>query len=118
LGKIFGLRVRRRRAGEPKGFTWADYRNLIIAAYRQLSAPLVWCWITSTSTSPRQFAEFITENSMWLRVYRLPAYAPTSTPPSIWSLLKRSMANFAAAHQASLVRIIKRKLKKIQYRPT
>ena len=35
----------------------------------------------------------------------------------IWSLLKRSIANFAAADQASLVRIIKRKLKKIQYRP-
>ena len=35
----------------------------------------------------------------------------------IWSLLKRSMANFAAADLDSLVRIIKRKLKKIQYRP-
>jgi hypothetical protein len=35
----------------------------------------------------------------------------------IWSLMKRSMANFAAADQAGLVRIIKRKLKKIQYRP-
>jgi hypothetical protein len=29
----------------------------------------------------------------------------------------RSMANFAAADQAGLVRIVKRKLKKIQYRP-
>ena len=35
----------------------------------------------------------------------------------IWSLLKRSMANFAAADLDGLVRIIKRKLKKIQYRP-
>ena len=34
-----------------------------------------------------------------------------------WSLLKRSMANFAAADLDGLVRIIKRKLKKIQYRP-
>jgi len=34
-----------------------------------------------------------------------------------WSLLKRAMANFAAADQAGLVRIIKRKPKKIQYRP-
>ena len=31
--------------------------------------------------------------------------------------MKRSMANFTAADQAGLVRIIKRKLKKIQYRP-
>jgi hypothetical protein len=35
----------------------------------------------------------------------------------IWSLLKRSIANFAATAQADQVRIIKRKLKKIQYRP-
>jgi len=35
----------------------------------------------------------------------------------IWSLVKRSIANFAAADQADLVRIIKRKLKKAHYRP-
>jgi hypothetical protein len=35
----------------------------------------------------------------------------------IWSLLKRSMVNFAAADVNGLVRIIKPKLKKIQYRP-
>jgi hypothetical protein len=31
--------------------------------------------------------------------------------------VRTSLANFAAADVASLVRIIKRKLKKIQYRP-
>ena len=35
----------------------------------------------------------------------------------IWSLLKRSIANFAAADLDGLVRLVKRKLKKIQYRP-
>jgi hypothetical protein len=35
----------------------------------------------------------------------------------IWSLLKRAIANFAAADLNALVRIVKRKLKKIQYRP-
>ncbi|HEV3288598.1 MAG TPA: hypothetical protein VG123_06360 [Streptosporangiaceae bacterium] len=33
------LLMYRRRTGEPKGFTWADYRDLIIAAHRRLSAP-------------------------------------------------------------------------------
>src|SRR5262249_2559991 len=48
----------------------------------------------------------------------LPAYAPDLNPAEgIWSLLKRSMINFAAADPDGLVRIIKRKLKKIQYRP-
>jgi len=35
----------------------------------------------------------------------------------IWSLLKRSMVNFAPTDVDGLARIIKRKLKKIQYRP-
>ena len=51
-------------------------------------------------------------------MYRLPAYAPDLNPAEgIWSLLKRSMVNFAAADLDGLVRIVKRKLKKIQYRP-
>ena len=41
---FFKLRICRRRKGEPKGFTWQDYRDLIIAAHRQLAAPLVWVW--------------------------------------------------------------------------
>ncbi len=65
-----------------------------------------------------QLADFIAENKAWLRVYRLPAYAPDLNPAEgVWSLLKRSIANFAAADLPGLVRIIKRKLKKIQYRP-
>jgi hypothetical protein len=36
---------------------------------------------------------------------------------AVWSLLKWAMASFAAPDLASLVRIVKRKLKKIQYRP-
>jgi hypothetical protein len=53
------------------------------------------------------------------RVYRLPAYTPDLNPvEGIWSLLKRSMVNFAATDLDGLVRIVKRKLKKIQYRPT
>ena len=35
----------------------------------------------------------------------------------IWSLLNRAIANFAAPNPDYLVRIVKRKLKKIQCRP-
>jgi transposase len=53
-----------------------------------------------------------------LRICRMPAYAPELNPAEgIWSLLKRAMANFAAPGLDHLVRIVKRKLKKIQYRP-
>jgi hypothetical protein len=41
---FYQLLVCRRRKGEPKGFTWSDYRDLILTAHRQLGAPLVWCW--------------------------------------------------------------------------
>ena len=48
----------------------------------------------------------------------MPAYAPEPNPAEgIRSLLKRAIANFAAPGLDYLVRIVKRKLKKIQYRP-
>ena len=43
---FYQLLVCRRRKGEPKGFTWADYRDLIIATHRQLSVPSSWSGIT------------------------------------------------------------------------
>jgi hypothetical protein len=39
--RFYQLRVYCRRKGEAKGFTWADYRDLILAIHRALSAPLV-----------------------------------------------------------------------------
>jgi len=46
------------------------------------------------------------------------AYAPELNPAeAVWSLLKRAIANFSASDLDSLVRIVKRKLKRIQYRP-
>jgi hypothetical protein len=38
------LRVYRRRKGEARGFAWQDYRDLILAAHRNLPGPLVWVW--------------------------------------------------------------------------
>jgi transposase len=111
-------RVCRRRKGEARGFTWTDYRDLIIAVHRELAAPLVWVWDNLNIHLVPEMTRFITENKAWLRVYRLPAYAPELNPAEgVWSLLKRAIANFAAADLDSLVRIVKRKLKKIQYRP-
>jgi hypothetical protein len=116
---FYHLLVYRRRKGEPKGFTWQDYRDLIIATHRNLSAPLVWVWDNLNIHLAPELADFTKENKAWLRVYQLPAYAPDLNPAEgIWSLLKRSMINFAAADLDGLVRIVKRKLKKIQYRPT
>lgn len=115
---FYRVRAYRRRKGERKAFAWADYRDLIIAVHRELAAPLVWVWDSLPVHLAGELADFARENEDWLRVYRLPAYAPELNPAEgIWSLLKRAIANFAAADVDGLVRIVKRKLKKIQCRP-
>lgn len=115
---LYKLRVYRRRKGERKAFTWGDYRDLIIAVHRELAAPVVWVWDNLPTHLAPELADFAGQNNDWLCIYRMPAYAPDLNPAEgIWSLLKRAIANFAAADLAGLVRIVKRKLKKIQYRP-
>ncbi|MGZ3488531.1 MAG: transposase [Isosphaeraceae bacterium] len=54
----------------------------------------------------------------WLRVFRLPAYAPDLNPvEGIWSVLKRGvLANLAVASFGP-VQVIRHGLKKIQYQP-
>jgi hypothetical protein len=80
---VLQLRVQGRRKGEPNGFTWADYRDLIIAAHHNLSAPVVWCRDNLNIHLAPELAEFAAENKAWLRVYRLPAYAPELNPVEI-----------------------------------
>ena len=85
---FYQLRAYRRRKGEAKGFTWADYRDLILAAHRSLSAPLVWCWDNLNIHLAPELTDFAQENAAWLRVYRLPVYAPDLNPAhSSWLAL-------------------------------
>ena len=77
---FYKLLVYRRRKGESKGFTWQDYQDLIIAAHRSLAAPLIWCWDNLNIHLAPELADFAAENKEWLRVYRLPAYAPDLNP--------------------------------------
>ena len=79
---------------------------------------MIWCWDNLNLHLAPERAEFAAENKAWLRVFQLPACAPGLNPAAgIWSLLKRAIANFAAPNLGYLARIVKRKLKKIQYRP-
>jgi hypothetical protein len=82
----------RGRKGETKAFTWTEYRDLLIAAHRQLpggTIVLVWDKL-----------------SVHLRA------------EGIWPVLKRgALANLAVASFAHLVQVIRHGLKKIQYQP-
>lgn len=115
---FYRLHVYHGRKGEPKTFSWIDYRDLIVTTHQQLDAPLVWCWDNLNVHLAGQLAAFADEHADWLRIIHLPTYAPELNPvEGVWSLLRRSLANFAVTDLAGLVRIVKRKLKKIQYRP-
>ncbi|MFF2957230.1 transposase [Kitasatospora sp. NPDC057965] len=62
--------------------------------------------------------DFINANADWLTVFQLPTYAPDLNPTEgVWSLVKRDIGNLAAADLGQITRAVKRRLKRIQYRP-
>jgi DDE superfamily endonuclease len=70
-----------------------------VAGYRRAAHDLgaYVCFEDEAGQGLRPLADFAEENKAWLRLYRLPAYAPDLNPAEgIWSLLKRAMVNFAA----------------------
>ncbi|GGX52577.1 transposase [Streptomyces noursei] len=84
----------------------------------QLGTPVVWCWDNLNVHLAQELTDFAEEHQDWLRIYQMPPYAAELNPAEgIWALLKRHLGDFAAADLAHLTRVIKRKLKKIQYRP-
>ena len=108
----------RRRNGEARGLTWAGYRGLILAARWALSAPLAWVRGNLSIRLAPELAGSPGTMRPGGGSAGCPAYTPGLNPAEgTWPLLKRSMVSFAAAGLDGLVRIIKRKLNKIRYRP-
>src|SRR3954471_24635732 len=108
---------RGRRARRRKGFTEADYAALLAAAHRQLGGPIVLVWDNLTTHVSAAMAELIAARP-WLTVYRLPPYAHELNPvESVWSHLKRSLANLTKHTIAELTAPVKTRLRRMQYRP-
>ncbi|MFG2780251.1 transposase [Streptomyces prunicolor] len=77
---------------------------------------LVWDNVRLHLTKPLR--EFIGANATWLNVFQLPTYAPDLSPQEgIWALVKRDIGNLAAVDLGQITRVVKRRLKQIQYRP-
>jgi transposase len=115
---FYKLHVYHGRKGEPKSFAWTDYRDLIVAVHQQLGTSVVWLWDNLSVHLVQELFDFAEENKTWLQVFQLPSYAPELNPQEgIWSLIRRRLADLAVADLAHLVRVVKRHLKKIQYRP-
>jgi DDE superfamily endonuclease len=116
---IYRLHQYRGRKGETKGFTWDEYRDLIIAAHRQLPGGMVVLVWDNLGVHLRAELRAFTASQPWLRVFQLPSYAPDLNPvEGIWSVLKRGvLANLAIASLAHLLQVIRHSLKIIQYQP-
>jgi putative transposase len=77
---LYRLHVHHRRAGENASFTETDYIGLLDDAHQQLRAPIVLIWDSlNRHISAKMRGHLQTRD--WLRVIRLPAYAPNSTRP-------------------------------------
>jgi putative transposase len=108
-------RGRRRRGDKRKGFTEADYARLLDAAHQQLGGPLVLVWDNLDTHVSRAMRELVAARD-WLTVYQLPAYACELNPvESVWSVLKRSLANLAKRDIAQLTALVKTRLRRMQY---
>src|SRR5256884_664841 len=96
---IYRLHCYRGRKGETKAFTWTEYRDLLIAAHRQLPGGVVVLVRDNLNVHRRAELRAFTDAQAWLRVFRLPAYAPDLNPvEGIWSVLKGGvLANLAVA---------------------
>jgi transposase len=114
---IYAVREYRGHKGQPKGFGWRDFRDLIVRARLQLGGPIVLVWDNARLHLTAGMKEFLDANAEWLIVFQLPTYAPDLNPQEgIWSLVKRDIGNLAAADLSEITRAVKRRLKRIQYR--
>jgi transposase len=108
---------RRRRGDKRKGFTEADYARLLDAAHQQLGGPLVLVWDNLNTHVSKAMRE-LTGARDWLTVFQLPPYASELNPvESVWSHLKRSLANLAKRDIAQLTALAKTRLRRMQYQP-
>ena len=98
-----------------KGFTETDYARLLDAAHQQLGGPLVLVWDNLNTHVSKAMRELVAARD-WLTVFQLPAYASELNPvESVWSHLKRSLANLAKRDITQLTALVKTRLRRMQY---
>jgi DDE superfamily endonuclease len=115
---FYRMRVHRGRKGERRSMPEADYAGLIAAAHHQLQAPLIICWDNLNTHVSAVMREFTGAHPDWLTVVQLPAYAPELNPvEGVWANMKNGLGNLAARNVDQLAKIVRNRLKRIQYRP-
>ncbi|MFS2292003.1 MAG: transposase [Actinomadura sp.] len=86
------------RNGERVGFTVPEYERLLQAAHqRSPGGKIVLVCDNLGVHHSAVMRAFIDAHTDWQRVFYLPTYASELNPAeNVWSLVKRSMANFPA----------------------
>jgi transposase len=77
---IYRLHLYRGRKGETKAFTWIEYRDLLIAAHRQLPGGVIVLIWDNLNVHLRAELRAFTSAQPWLHVFQLPSYAPDLNP--------------------------------------
>jgi hypothetical protein len=114
---MFRTIVHRGRKGERKSFSESDYIGLLDAAHHRLKAPLVVVW-DNLNVHVSYAMRALIDARDWLTVIRLPAYAPDLNPAEgVWSNMKNGLGNLGTSTLDDLHRVIRNRLKRIQYRP-
>ena len=114
---IYRVHDARSRPGDKrKGFTETEYARLLDAAHQQLGGPLVLVWDNLNTHVSRAMGALVASRD-WLTVFQLPPYASELNPvESVWSHLKRSLANLAKRDLGELTALAKTRLRRMQYR--
>ncbi|MFI2415808.1 transposase [Streptomyces sp. NPDC018947] len=103
--------------GVRKGFSWQDYRDLLVRAHIQLGGPIVVVWANLNTHLTAGLKRYEIEHD-WLTTVRLPPYAPGLNPvEAVWSLVRRAMGNTAFDTPDDLDRTLRRELRRIHLRP-
>lgn len=77
---IYAIREYRGRKGELKGFSWRDFRDLIVRARIQLGSPIVLVRDNARIHLVPPLKEFFEANAHWRTVFQLPTSAPGLNP--------------------------------------
>ena len=111
------VRVHRRRKGQRRSLSEADYAALFTAAHHQLHAPLIVIWDNLNTHRTHQMRVFIARRP-WLKVAYLPSYAPElNAAEGAWAVLKNGLRNLLVLNIDDLAAIIKTQIRSIQHRP-
>ena len=115
---FYRMRIHRGRKGERRSMSEADYAGLIAAAHHQLQAPLIICWDNLNTHVSAVMRTVHRAHPDWLTVVQLPGYAPELNPvEGVWANMKNGLGNLAARNVDQLAKIVRNRLKRIQYRP-